>query len=292
MKLIQLGLIALCCTLTGCLSFTKADSTGVGGQQTSLQILQLRSGGSDDVPMADDLKKTITSVCRPDGATVLVDPAITPILVAFGKFLFDQAMDKRVAELEALKKAAEKTYSATISMGRADLLNKHCLLIQREKKQDEKAKAVTPGMTALLKLRPMEGKAFTMEVAYLRVHNAVAVASTETPEVTFSFAASTKAITSSKLTEVVQLSAIGQGAVGAPAAIKLPQATAYICERNCSRSDLIAYPNTSPVSLSVAVTETGNVGFDIDASIAKAKAIKEAIGPAIAEGLKESMKED
>jgi hypothetical protein len=38
--------------------------------------------------------------------------------------------------------------------------------------------------------------------------------------------------------------------------------------------------------LTVSVVETGNIGVDLDVAAAQVKAIKEALGPAIAEGVK------
>jgi len=46
------------------------------------------------------------------------------------------------------------------------------------------------------------------------------------------------------------------------------------------------------VSLTFAVTETGVVGFDIDQAISENKAIKEALGPAISDSLKELLSAD
>jgi len=66
----------------------------------------------------------------------------------------------------------------------------------------------------------------------------------------------------------------------------------------CHETDLIPYPitkshhNADFVSLTIAVTETGVVGFDIDQAISENKAIKEALGPAISDSLKELLAED
>jgi hypothetical protein len=61
-------------------------------------------------------------------------------------------------------------------------------------------------------------------------------------------------------------------------------------EKLCPKSDLVVYPNENPVSVTFSVTETGKIGYNIDQNIAELNAIKEAIGPAIKDALKEGFK--
>lgn len=84
------------------------------------------------------------------------------------------------------------------------------------------------------------------------------------------------------------LTPIGEGAVTVPK-LKIG-GPAELCGTRCPTSDLVPYPihgkELNAISLSVSVTETGNVGIDFDAAAAEIKAIKEALGPAIADTLK------
>jgi len=167
------------------------------------------------------------------------------------------------------------------------------------------------------------GDAFTYRPVYVNVKNTVALTKAGKSEKTESgdtesnkrgednkdehakasiaVAMSLKAINAQGGT-LPKLSPIGEGVTSIPS-VEMKQDNANSCVNNnkvdiCRETDLMPYPitgsnqNVDFVSLTFAVTETGVVGFDIDQAISENKAIKEALGPAISDSLKELLSAD
>jgi hypothetical protein len=119
----------------------------------------------------------------------------------------------------------------------------------------------------------------------------VAVTSKDVGAISASLALAVKSLTK-EIDGPAELIASGQGAVTVPKLEIGDKAKPVTCADDCPVSDLIPYPlDDGPCSVSFAVTETGDVGFDIDARIAEITAIKEALGPAVTAALTEALKE-
>lgn len=288
-SLVALLALSGCSTLDA-LTFQKSEHSGVSNQQVNL-IFDLKQPifSSDEklekLIYADgQLYAAIQATCGRQ-LSASIAPVFAPLFVSLGKLLFDLAAAGRMNNLEGIKKAAQVSYSGTLVADINGLINSPCVLILRHGIDD-----TVPGFVALLKFKDESGRAFVIEPIYVRARNAVAVTSQDNRGLALAIAVSIKSVI--KRPSGTSLIPTGQGVVSIPKITIGPDGSSYQCTTRCPRSDLIPYPADRPVSLTVAVTETGVVGFDVDLAMSETKAVKEAIGPALAEVLKESLKEN
>lgn len=301
--------VASCTLLSGC-TFTKAAHSGEKKQPISFYLLPQTTPDSshtkntpgailveDYIDNDKELKDLLdTRSCRLRGQKALPAAAI-PVIIAAGKLAFDLYMDAQIRKQEQIKKAAQSSYSERLIVSGEDLRKHSCLLLFRGLTDK------TADLVAVLQLISTSSKAFQIQPLYIRARNAVAVTgegeSGKAPSINISIAVSVKALVSKPL-GVTSLYPIGEGAVSVPNVEIGPEAHAYICtpasaneltKPVCPTSDLVAYPEgDAPSSITVAVTETGNVGMDLDQNTAELRAIKEALGPVMKDTLKELVK--
>lgn len=284
--------------LSGCISltsFTKHSDSGVSEQVVKV-VHQIEYRNPSDSPLekalqTPALRDAVAGACGLDARTKSVESAIlAPIAVALGRYVFDQIVDAHLKELEKLKKASSSTYSGTVFFNDGAVLKqKKCFLLLRTKKDSE-----VPTFVALIALRDHGGTAFTIEPRYVQAANAVAVTAEDKPAIAASLGIAIKTVAKSKDSPLAEIAAAGQGVVSVTG-VKLDKgASAFTCmPPKCPSSDLVPYPPTKrPISVTVSVTETGDVGFDLDARTAEIKALKEALGPALTDALKEVVKEE
>ncbi len=321
MRALQVSFLVLATLLlAGCpgvsaLNFTKADDTGVTDQKVFAAFV-----APDELPdnlkafiVADsDLLGRIKSACaKPQAPGQAVAPALVPILAAIGKLLFDLAADKAQRQLDELKKAAQQSYSGTVIYSGSEVRTHRCLLIARTVDTgDGTNKKAQLSFAALLRMSDY-GSGFIIQPTLIEAKNAVAVTAKDTPQITTSIAVSVKSIIDSPLNgktlvangqavvSVQKISVLGIPKDGKPAAqsksmYKCPatEPTKAADFAECPRSDLIPYPNNGPYSVTVSVTETGEIGIDLDVASSEVKAIKEAIGPAISDAISTKFKKD
>lgn len=283
-NLVRAGLLAL--ALSGCSSvpvgFEKAEGSGVTGHKVSAGFVGGSSGQASN-PVAGASDATLTTAIGKHCVSAAETAVAATLLPVVGKLFFDHAMENHRRNLEVLKKSSQAAYSARIIADTKAFRAQNCVAVVREK--DKQVKFV-----ALLKIEK-HGQAFVIEPLYIRAYDAVAVTKSDSPEIAVSVAVSVKTIGNQPNTKVPALTLVGEGSVTVP---KIAIAgEGKICGSNeCGKSDLVPYPTGGPSSITIAVTESGNVGFDLDAATAELKAIKEALGPALAGIIKERLEKD
>lgn len=289
---------AFAALLSGCISltsFTKHPDSGVSAQVVKV-VHQIEYRSRTDAELEKALQKpglpdALTRACGLDVTTKSVESAVlAPIAVALGRYVFDQIVDAHLKELEKLKKASSSTYSGTVFFNDGAVLKqKKCFLILRTGKDSD-----VPTFLALIALRDHGGAAFTVEPRYVQAANAVAVTAEDKPALAVSLGMAIKTVAKVKDSPLAEVAAAGQGAVSVTG-VKLDKGgSAFTCAPpKCPTSDLVPYPPAKrPISVTISITETGDVGFDLDARSAEIKALKEALGPALTEALKEVVKDD
>ncbi len=301
--------VAGCTVFTGC-TFTKAKYSGEKKLPVSVYLVSPSVPAADrldPVPDAklielyidknEDLKNVLYERgCRLSGTTV-VPPAAIPVIIAAGKLVFDLYMDTQLRKQEELKKAAQSSYSERLIVSGEVFKKYDCALIFRGLTDS------TNHFVALIQFVSTSEKAFQIQPLYIRVGSAVAVTSEgesgKSPSINVSFGISVKALAAHPL-GVASLYPIGEGAVSVPNVEIGPKGKAYVCipanatppaKPVCPTSELVAYPEGKlPASITFSITETGNVGIDLDQNTAELRAIKEAVGPVIKDTLKELVK--
>lgn len=247
---------------------------------------------TNDAALNDEIQKNcLEGVRQPrPGKVPLVLPAVAvPIVLALGKLAFDSVVDTQIKAQEQLKKDAQSSYSGRLIISGKKLREYSCALIFR----DVTDKSVS--FVALTKLSSQSEKAFQIQPVYIKANNSLVVteegADKSPASINVSIAVSTKAL-GKQTSGVTSLALAGEGVISIPNIHIGPDVKPYNCDKNCPTSDLVAYPegNDDPSSITFSVTETGKIGFDIDQSAAELKAIKEALGPALKESLKEVLK--
>lgn len=279
---------------------THPDSGITDEQQTKVAWFEVGAtldGSQIKKHLDDDLRKQIETLLAK--RVVVESTAAISIAIAAGRWLFDLFMDRRLKGLEERKAAASQSYSATAFFDKgSELRTKIAILLIRHKKGEE-----APTFAALLQIRQRGGKgdraggdgdqpkAFTFEPIYVRAVKAVAITSENAAAISVSLALAIKSLNQGK-DGPVELVAAGQGAVTVAKLEIGKNKQPFVCQGDCPVSDLIPYPPADePCSVSLAITETGDLGFDVDARIAETKALKEALGPAITQALTEALNE-
>lgn len=240
------------------------------------------------------------------GPVPQVAGAAAAIIAAGGKLLFDLYMDAQIRKVDELKKSAQASYSEKIALSAGELKKARCALIIRDTvKIKEKEGDIVDGKTralgflALIWLENKEGRAFIMSPLYVVAKNAVARTKegdkNDPTAINISIAVSTKGIGKQESTGVPGLFPVGEGVfsmANIPIDSNNPSDSNIWCNKKkpCPKSDLVVYPDEGPVSVSFVVSETGKIGYDVDQYITELKAVKEAMGPAVKDALKESLK--
>lgn len=272
-------------------NFERSDLSAVSGNKVGLITLkELKDIPKKHSPLLkymkknDELADAIKSTCKAPAHKA--SPTLIPIASALGKLVFDRLIDKNTKEIEKLKKAAITSYSQRVILP-SNVFNKHtCGIIYR---YDAEKNDV--GFVSVIKFKK-HGNAFSITPTYVKAHNTVAI--TKKPDnekeyanINASIAVSIKAIGKDK-NGLPSLSSIGEGVVTIPN-IKVSEESNNSCYVECGSSDLIPSLTNSNqfISVTFSVTETGKIGVDLDEKIAESKALKEAIGPAIKEAVKE-----
>lgn len=298
--------------LTGCTTtlsnFDKSEISGIKNNKVALALInnELDIETSNEpigsfVKEDKKLKELIKSECPiPPTTTVMMTTGGIPIAAALGKYAFDAYIERQIKAAESLKKAALSTYSERAIIDDGNIDGYSCAIIARYNIVDNKKK---PGLIALIKINHVGGSALTISPRYIKAYNSSAVtkkaATNVHSEIDLSIAISTKSI-GKQQSGVKGLFATGDGVFSIPK-IDIGQTTnPFICPdandktqsaKSCPGSDLVAYDSSNgPISITIAVTETGLIGADIDGNIAELKALKEAIGPAIKGSLQEYLK--
>ncbi len=284
----------------------KTPDSGVKGGKTFLVLLNAPPAevapadlGANDLKLDDDLDRAAAACvgkARPD-IRPMAGLAI-PVISAVGKLIFDLFMDQQIRKLDAEKKAAQATYGDRAITTTDGLRAAKCLLLVRfiENKAKNNERSIVFG--AVLRLQARGTTAFTMEPVYARVVKAAAKTKEGDAEnaahIAVSFGVSVKAIARQRQPQP-SLALVGQGGVSIPGKVDIgAKAKPYACDGRCASTDLVAYPlgKADPVSIELAVTETGDLGIDFDRRAAELKAIKEAIGPVLKDFLKGALEDD
>jgi hypothetical protein len=251
----------------------------------------------------------------PDGQNMkalATDPVVVPIITALAKLGFDSIMDAQARSLDDLKKRSIQTYSTTEFLRSDALRSWSCLGVARITKDRPNQGDSHLGMVALFEIVHFDAKGeehpgrlprdietslgMRLKPLFVRAVDAIAVTKKgddKAPElIALSFALALKGIenTPGKLPQTV---AFGAGTLSVPKVKIGKTGETIICrEKECSSTGLIPFPEAGPLELTLAVTETGNVGFNIDLAKAQLAAFKAAMGPALSSALQTHLKED
>jgi hypothetical protein len=230
-------------------------------------------------------------------AEVKVAPLLVSLISAAAQLTYEQWVQRRQAQIEALVEASKVTYSATVLSDPAALASGPCLVLFRYgiKQADDKQKqTVVPGMAAVFRLEqvdasPPKSAAVLLTPVHVRFFNAVAqTMAAVPPTIDASIAISLKAVGRQEST-MPRLLPTGDGVITL-AKLPIGPDSPSRCGKSsdsCGRSDLVPFPlDRGPISLTLALTEQGQLGFNSKRALAELEALKAAYGPALAEGLK------
>lgn len=251
---------------------------------------------------------------RGDMKMLAVAPAALPLVTALTKLGFDLIMDAQARSLDDLKERSKQTYGTTEFLKSQDLRTWSCIGVARITKNHPNKGDENLGMIALFEIVhfdaqgqeyrggasriPNNARGMRLKPLFVRAFDAVAVTrkgEADAPEViSMSFALALKGVQheDGKLPQAV---AFGAGTLSVPK-VKIGKtngATRVCNDKDCGSTGLIPLPTTpGPVELTLAVTESGNVGFNIDLTKAQLAAFKAAMGPALSSALQTGLKED
>lgn len=235
-----------------------------------------------------ELQTAISKSCT--NPSVALNPVLIPIATSVGKLLFDLQIDKKTKDIEKIKKAAQVTYSNRIIMPSEDFRKYSCATMYRYNESDSKI-----GFISALRIDD-KNDGFTITPIYVRANNTAAITKRpmegKSAKINVSIAASIKSI-GGKKHDLPTLTAIGEGVTTVHDIDVGPTASAH-CSTGCESTDILPYiaDDKRTISVTLAITETGKIGIDLDEKLSESKAIKEALGPALKETLKEYLKEE
>lgn len=234
-----------------------------------------------------ELNSAISDACTT--MNVAMAPVLVPIAASVGKLLFDLRIDKNTRDIEKLKKAAQVTYSNRIIIPSDSFRRSSCAVVHR---YNESEKSV--GFVAVLKIES-KNDGFVVTPSFVQANNTIAITKRPTEgnsaKISVSIAVSIKSV--GRKNNLPALTAIGEGVTTVPNVDVGPTASSS-CTTGCESTDLLPYIADTDKAMSVtfAITETGKVGVDFDEKSSEAKAIKEALGPALKDSLREYLKDE
>lgn len=298
-KIILVSTIVL---LSGCsdtllINFEPSELSGVTNYKVGLitmereNIPQEHSLLIEYIQKNKELQSTLDSTCKPSSTENKVAAGFIPVIGALGKFAFDYSIDKYTKYTKKLKKSAVVSYSQRVILP-SESFNQHtCGIIYR---YDDKRKKI--GFLSVIKLNN-HGNAFDIEPVYAKAYNTAAITKKpkngkEDVKINASIAVSVKATGKDK-NNLPVLSSIGEGVVSI-SSITVGAKSKNACQNGCDRSDIIPVTTNSNdyISVTFSVTEKGDIGINLDENIAELEAIKEAIGPAISDGIVAQLEDD
>ena len=290
----------------------KSELVVVGGEVNKQQFEDLKKLINDENASTVIGEKCIIIIEEPeqpyDKSAVAIAIAV-PLITAGAKLLFDLYMDYEMEKLKDLKKAAQRTYSAKIVLP-ADKFMKNCNCVILKRYKNDESRAI--GMIAVVKINKQDkNDSFTVQPIYVRAYNSLALTAekgskkkeeedswgeeSKTPEkkkyaINVSIGASVKSIGVNDY-KIPGVFSLGEGVVSIPDLLvgnyAKNDAVPLCVNEECPSSDIIPYPVNpdSTASVSLSITETGDVGIDFDQTEAELKAMKAAIGPALEKSL-------
>jgi len=275
---------------------------GVGDDNSDSNVEKIFAESSADFDK--HCPEVITSTQQQD----LVGPILVPLITTLAKYIFDNIQDKKIERLEALKRASKSTYSGNAFLSSTELQRVRCAVLVRSSMVNGKKK---PGLIIVVKIRHLleaENQAFYIQPTFIKANNSSAKTKKgkvsvdgklNHPRINIAIGFVLKAISSDRDSGFPRLKTVGTGAATV-GNVELPTKKEggiangkNPCLESCSHSGLIPHVDGGQiVSISMAITETGQVGIDFDRRKAEITAIKEAFGPAIKDSLKEALSGD
>lgn len=293
-----LSVLAAGCSHLGALDFVKADNSGVAGGRVSVVSIQdgvPRSLAA--IPLAlfqdPDLRSSLQSHCGmpfDDKSFKAAGVALAPILAALAQVAVGLHFDRQKQRIEDIVAAAQASYGATTELTPQQLVKTNCLLVSRYAEQAGRVDKV--GLQLLLRVQRIEGgfpaatEALVVRPVFLRARDAVAATRKADPaSIGVAVAVSLKALGRRQGDDLPHLLPVGEVVVSV-ADVQL--AGAALCmDLSCQRSDWLPFPlDRGLLSVSVALAEQGQTGFNDKLVLAEIAALKEALGPAVAEVVK------
>lgn len=258
------------------------------------------------------IKEIITKNCLPDisvsddsqpKAVAAIAVAITPLLIAGGKMAFNYYMDQKVKELEKIKKGGQDLYSGSAIVTADQFAQCKCAILTRTNTDGKEGSSPKIGLIAIVKINKYPEnsdikKALTIQPLYIRAYNSAAytkkIGEKETGAISASIGFAMKTISKpDSKTNLRAISKIGETVVTVTdIQLKRKQDT-LTDEVIYPKSDMMPFPpkEASPISITMSVKETGDVGFDFDQAKAEVEALKSALGPAVESSLTELLKQ-
>jgi hypothetical protein len=286
--------------INGCTNSHGARNLHSPASNYSVQMAAYSYKADDGSFYADWIADAIAPVklqCKseriaPDGEAQgdKANPLLIPLLATVAKQIYVSSVAKAEKELEVLKKSSTKSYSHTFFTDTNYLQGIDCIVIRRSSKDTNNQDV--PNLVAILKLSSIleDSSAFYIEPIWVKASNAIVPTQKKNPTINVSFAISLKTIAPND-SGVQVVNEFGSAAMTV-SGLKTDNTTTKcnnIADR-CAPSGLLPHqPNKKPISLSIAVTEQGNLGIDFDTRKAELAALKEAYGTAIYDGVKAAL---
>jgi hypothetical protein len=297
-------LLPACANFGTAVDFKPSPLSGIEGSKTMLILTgpdypndnpsTPLLGLPSDANLAITLKDKCGLVLPPPGPAPAVAPALVPILAALAEAGFNIWAEKKQRIIEAIVASAKADYATTQVLSPDMLAKTKCAVMVRY--TQEEGKPSNNGLVAVVRFSDQGAqadgsfRAFRIEPIHVQMWTSAAVTADATePKTSVAIAVSIKAVGTPE-GGVQRLLASGEGVTSVPN-VKVGGSFEPRCRSGgCKWSDLIPYPTArGSLSLTLAVAEQGNTGFDDKAALAELAAVKAALGPAIGEAVKKKL---
>ncbi|MCP5194051.1 MAG: hypothetical protein H6987_13430 [Pseudomonadales bacterium] len=289
--ILSLGLLC-----TACAGFGSPQPNGAYVAKD--QRVDIAAFGSEMAPVygGRDLKKLISQPGTNQIASLLAgykdgcekqvevktDPALIPIIMGLGQYVFNRSLERKEKQLEALKKGTVSVYSTSLVLDPGALGHYSCAIVSRHSNDG------TLNLFVLIDITTSEGLTI-LEPTVAYAKNSVAFMAKGKHDITLTLGAAVLGVGKQE-NGLPILAATGQDAK------KVTKLTLSSKDPTTIEDQIIIGPipsqiTNSPTILRLSLTETGDAGFDIDDRIAVNAALKESMGPALSEGLKAYLSE-
>ncbi|MEW8701934.1 MAG: hypothetical protein AB2601_20930, partial [Candidatus Thiodiazotropha sp.] len=214
-------------------------------------------------------------------------PGLIPLISAIPKLIYDIAAEKTDKKLKALKKSASSSYSVDFIIPNGMLDKFQCLIVVRH----DKDLNINAALVYVIELQnDLLSLAPKLYWAKNTTANTKKAEEDKKEIVTFMSGVSLQGIGKQE-NGIPILASSGQDSKKL-GKFELGNLSPEVITNGVRIGPVPIINNSSASILRVSVTETGDVGFDIDERIAANKTIREAVGPALAAGVKAYLEDE
>jgi hypothetical protein len=297
-------IIGSAATLSGCANWWAVQQfqpSPLGGHTKGTLSMAMFPASAADLSALDAQTDSETAVAvrrhcaaRPTATGPQPLGGVLPVLLGtLAKSAVQVWLDGQVRRAEAIATAATASTGLTVALDPQDVKMARCLVVMRTSQVAAGEATAPPDLSMVLRVLPSalpqaDASALRVQPVYVRLRRSAAVPRDEPqPKMRVSVALVLRAFAQPR-DGLTRLAVVGEAVVQIADVALGPHGAAQCADCNCPTSELLPLPLArGPISLSIAIAEQGRTGLDVKAVSSDLKALRDAMGPAIGDAVKD-----